>query len=285
LDDSSRDGLDGGLGCDDGASGEGSVDVNGGVHNSRRRGNDHLLVDMHIRLEGVGLSSDDGASVFNNGLLNDVDGLNDNLLVLNLDGHLIGDLDWDFDDLCDFTGNGVRSGNVHNLLDDLLLVLDDGVGSLDGDGDWDRLVNDALNGVRHISVDDLLHGDGNLDGVGLLHLIGSGDRSVNDFGDFPNDWVRNWPVNNLVDGVGDLIGGWNVDLIRLIHDLLDNLDDGVWDGDVNNLVNGVGDWSLDDFCDGVGNLDGVTNSDFNWNLNWPGDLSSHGVRDGDGSWD
>jgi hypothetical protein len=211
--------------------------------------------------------------------------LNDNLLVLNLNGHLIGDLDWDFDDLGDFAGNWVRSGNVHNLLDDLLLVLDDGVGSLDWNGDWDRLVDDALNWVRHISLDDLLNGDGDLDGIGLLHLIRSGDWSLNDFGDLPHNWVGDRPVNNLVDGVWDLIGGWNVDLIGAIHDLLDDLDDWVWDGDVHNFVNSVGDWALDDFGDGVGNLDGVTNSDFDWDLNGSGNLSSHGVRDGDWSGD
>jgi hypothetical protein len=273
------------LGCNDGSGGEWSVDVDGGVHDSSLGGNDNLLVDGNSCFEGVGLSSDDLTSVFNDGLLNDVDGLDHNLLVLNLNGHLIGDLDWDFDHLGDFTGDGVRSGNVHNLLDDLLLVLDDGVGSLDWDGDWDRLVNDALNWVRHISLDDLLHGDGDLDGVGLLHLIRSRDGSLNDFGDLPHNWVGNGPVNNLVDSVGDLIGGWNVDLIGAVHDLLDDLDDGVWDGDVHDFVNSVGDWSLDNFGDRVGNLDGVTDSDLNWNLDRSGNLSGHSVGDGDGGWD
>jgi hypothetical protein len=259
--------------------------VNGGVHDSSLRGNDNLLVNSDSRLEGVGLSGDNRASVFNNGLLDDVDGLNNNLLVLNLNGHLIGDLDWDFNDLSYFTGNWVRSGNVHNLLNDLLLVLDDGVGSLDWNWDWDWLIDDTLNWVGDISLNDLLHGNGDLDGVGLSDLIRSGDWSLNDFGHFTNNGVGDGPVNNLVDGVRDFIWGGNLHLIRAVHDLLNDLDDGVWDGDVHNFVNSVWDRSLDNFGDSVGDLDGVADSDFDWDLNWSGNLPSHGVGDGNWGWD
>jgi hypothetical protein len=249
------------------------------------RWDDDFLINGDTRLEGVGLSCDDGTSVFNDGLLDDVNGLHDNLFMLDLDGDLIGDLDWNLNDLGDFTGNWVWSWNVHNLLDDLLLVLNDSVGSLDGHWNWNWLLNDALDRVRDVSLDNLLDWNRNFDGVGLTNLIGSWDWSLNDLHYLTNYGVGYGPIDNSFDSVWHLIWCWDLDLVGDVDVLLYDLDDWVWDWDVHNFVNGVGNGPFNDFGNLVGNLDMVTNSYFDWNLNGTWNLSCHSVGDGDWGWD
>jgi hypothetical protein len=63
----------------------------------------------------VGGSSLDSSVHLNNLLLNDVDGLHDDLLVLNLNGDFIWDLDLALNNFGDLAGDGVGSGDLDDV--------------------------------------------------------------------------------------------------------------------------------------------------------------------------
>jgi hypothetical protein len=243
-----------------------------------RSTNGLLGVDANNASSGnVGLSGDNLAVDLNDLLFDHVDGLDDVLLMLNLDGHVIWDGHWALNDTWAVALDGVGAGNLNDLLNDFGLLHNLADGDVAGNGDLNDLLDNAFNRVWHVAGHDLFDRDGDADLVGLLNRVWGRDWALNNLGHLAHNWVWHGALNNFVHGVGnsDLLG--NADLIGSINAFLNNSGDRVWDWHVNNLVNRVGFRALDNTGDGVRNLDFLADANLDRNVDTFLDNAGHWV--------
>lgn len=178
--------------------------------------------------------------MFYNRLLDDLDGLDDCLHVLdplhNFMRHLL--VAYALSDHHFLYGVGLLY--VHNLLHRAWDVLDVLHRHLSWDWHLNDLFHDLLDRVGAISVADLLHGHLNFIGLRNLHLVGLRNLSVHVTNNFTGDRAGHRTVNHLGHLVGHLNMLWYLNAVGNLDTTLYNLLNGIRLRHLDDLINGVG---------------------------------------------
>jgi hypothetical protein len=200
-------------------------------------------------------------------LLNDVDGLDHDLLVLNLYRYIIGYGDSLLDNLRYITSNRVWSWNLYDSIHELLHGID--LSGVHFAWNWNMydLFYDLFDRVGDISVNDFLDWNRYPDFVWLGNGVGLRNGAVDSLDDFSHNGVRNWPINDLVNVVrtGALFADW--DIVRSIYSLLNHPGHWIWYWHIHNFVHLDWCWAFHDFSDIVWDRDLVWLRDIIWSIN------------------
>jgi hypothetical protein len=187
----------------------------------------------------------------NNFLFYHIDGLHNDLLVLDLDRYLIRDGDLLLHHLCDFSLDRVGSRNFNNALEILWNMLDLGSVNLTGNRHMYNLLDNLFHGIGDVPVHDLLDRDRDPHIVWLWNRVGLGHLSLDCLHNIPGHRVGHGTLHNLVDRVRHRSFLPDGNLVRGVHSLLNHASDRIRRRHVDNFLHRNGCWDVHDPSDGV----------------------------------